>query len=219
MTKLALIEIDKKHDCPVGQYEKGCFDSEGSGQCLQCGMNKQRDSDQSVVDGLDAKITEQAAEIKKLEDIGCKTDGEIEQILAQAIGGFPWYKDDQKNFPNSTEKDGVCVGDHTPVTLAMTAAKVIVKQEAEIKRLKGIAIKVVEDEPEFPSEMPDALWLQMQLLHGKEDYTQLMRNVVSLTKTCIIKRLQAALASKEGEPLEAQEQPKQDGLEVKNELT
>jgi len=130
MTKLELIEIDKKHDCPVGQYEKGCFDGEGSGQCLQCGMNKQRDSDQSVVDGLDKQI----------------------EALQQ-----------------------------------------------EVERLKGIAIKVVEDEPEFPSEMPDALWLQMQLLHGKEDYTQLMRNVVSLTKTCIIKRLQAALASKEGE--------------------
>ena len=66
MTRLELIEIDKKHDCPVGQYEKGCFDGEGSGQCLQCGMNNQLIADQSVVDGLDKQIEALQQEVERL---------------------------------------------------------------------------------------------------------------------------------------------------------
>jgi len=46
---------------------------------------------------------------------------EIEQILGKALG-YPWYKDDPKNFPNATEADGVCVGPETPWSLAMLAA-------------------------------------------------------------------------------------------------
>jgi len=46
---------------------------------------------------------------------------EIEQILGKALG-YPWYKDDPKNFPNATEADGVCVGIETPWSLAMIAA-------------------------------------------------------------------------------------------------
>ena len=72
MTKqLPLIEIDTKHDCPVGQYEKGCFDGEGSGQCLQCGMNNQRDADQQIYDtdiaARDTQIAAQATEIERLK--------------------------------------------------------------------------------------------------------------------------------------------------------
>lgn len=49
----------------------------------------------------------------------------IEQKLAQALGGFPWYKDDKANFPGSTEADGVCVGVDTAESLAdMVAARV-----------------------------------------------------------------------------------------------
>ena len=82
MTKLALIEIDKKHDCPVGQYEKGCFDSEGSGQCLQCGMNKQRDSDQSVVDGLDKQIEALQQEVEQLKkERPLFTKNEVKHLL------------------------------------------------------------------------------------------------------------------------------------------
>jgi|SRR5690606_2675517 len=60
---------------------------------------------------------------------------EIEQILGQAIGGYPWYKDDQTNFPGATEKDGVCVGDHTPTTLAMEAAALIKSLREKIASL------------------------------------------------------------------------------------
>ena len=51
---------------------------------------------------------------------------EIEQILGKALG-YPWFKDDPKNFPNATEADGVCVGDNTAWSLAMEAADLIAK--------------------------------------------------------------------------------------------
>lgn len=47
---------------------------------------------------------------------------EIEQILGRALG-YPRYCDDKDNFPDATEQDGVCVGDHTAVTLAQEAAE------------------------------------------------------------------------------------------------
>ena len=45
----------------------------------------------------------------------------IEQILGKALG-YPYFKDDPKNFPTATEEDGVCVGIETPWSLAMIAA-------------------------------------------------------------------------------------------------
>ena len=54
-----------------------------------------------------------------------KSDGEIDQILGQAIGHYPWYKDDQRNFPGATEADGVCTGEHVPHSLAAEAAGLI----------------------------------------------------------------------------------------------
>lgn len=57
-------------------------------------------------------------------------DAEIQQILGAALG-YPRFVDDQANFPGATEDDGVCVGDHVGVTLAMEAAE-------EIERLRMI---------------------------------------------------------------------------------
>lgn len=50
-----------------------------------------------------------------------RREHEIEQILGKALG-YPRYKDDVANFPKATEADGVCVGDHVPVSLAMEIA-------------------------------------------------------------------------------------------------
>ncbi|MCK9599143.1 MAG: hypothetical protein M0R06_08895 [Sphaerochaeta sp.] len=46
---------------------------------------------------------------------------EVEQLLGQALH-YPWYKDDQRNFPGATEADGVCLGDHVTVSIAAEAA-------------------------------------------------------------------------------------------------
>lgn len=45
----------------------------------------------------------------------------VEQVLGKVLG-YPWYKDDPENWPDATEKDGVCVGDHTAGSLALEAA-------------------------------------------------------------------------------------------------
>lgn len=84
---------------------------------------------------LPASLIELAAAlIKRGEDAAERrfytTLDAVEQIAAQAIGGYPWYKDDQKNFPGATEADGVCIGDHIPETIVEELAN-------KYRRLKG----------------------------------------------------------------------------------
>jgi hypothetical protein len=45
----------------------------------------------------------------------------IEQTAGQAMN-YPWYKDDQKNFPGATEIDGVCTGEHVAATIVAELA-------------------------------------------------------------------------------------------------
>lgn len=68
----------------------------------------------------------------------------IEQILGKALG-YPYYKDDPKNFPTATEADGVCVGDHTPWSLAMYAADKIRELEGKLKNTTTLEIKIVDN--------------------------------------------------------------------------
>ncbi len=59
----------------------------------------------------------------------------VEQTLGKILG-YPWYKDDKKNFPDATEEDGVCVGEDTIETLADRAAERIRHLEEEISALR-----------------------------------------------------------------------------------
>lgn len=68
------------------------------------------------------------AKIYNLRRDWSRSDDEIQQTLGKALG-YPWFKDDQVNFPGATEAEGVCVGDHVAGTIAMEAAR-------EIKCLK-----------------------------------------------------------------------------------
>lgn len=61
-------------------------------------------------------------------------DQEISQILGKALG-YPWLKDDQRNFPGATEADGVCVGDHVAESLATEAAARIATLEKRVIEL------------------------------------------------------------------------------------
>jgi len=65
-----------------------------------------------------------------------RQNDDICQTLGKALG-FPWYKDDQVNFPGATEVNGVCVGDHVAESLAEVAAK-------EIERLRAREIYLLE---------------------------------------------------------------------------
>lgn len=80
--------------------------------------------------------------IKRLYDGILKNNQEIEQTCGKVLG-YPWFKDDQKNFPGSTENDGVCVGDHVAETIVSELAKRHTEALARIKRLEeaGDALK------------------------------------------------------------------------------
>jgi len=46
---------------------------------------------------------------------------EVEQIAGKALG-YPWYKDDQVNFPGADDASGVCIGEHVAVTIVSELA-------------------------------------------------------------------------------------------------
>jgi hypothetical protein len=90
---------------------------------------------QDAVDRLYALCNDQQARIAELErqikgyQSECR---DVEQALGRALG-YPRFCDDQKNFPGSTDADGVCVGEHTPATVAESAARRIAELESVIR--------------------------------------------------------------------------------------
>jgi hypothetical protein len=70
-------------------------------------------------------------ELLRLKNALIYQSHQIEQILGRALD-YPWYKDDQKNFPGSTEADGVCVGEHVPESIALEAAHKIEELKSKI---------------------------------------------------------------------------------------
>ncbi len=71
------------------------------------------DTDEQYERQQDAKCLRSAAFLIRAGIIG---SNEIEQRCGKALG-YPWYKDDQKNFPGTTDADGVCVGEHVAETI------------------------------------------------------------------------------------------------------
>lgn len=64
------------------------------------------------------------AELARLKAAMSKSNDEICQSLGKALG-YPWFKDDQRNFPGATEENGVCVGEHVAESIADEAAACI----------------------------------------------------------------------------------------------
>lgn len=62
------------------------------------------------------------AELQRLKDAYWELNESVCQSLGQALGYYPWYKNDQENFPGATEAQGVCVGEHTAESIADEAA-------------------------------------------------------------------------------------------------
>jgi hypothetical protein len=81
--------------------------------------------------GVDQEIERLRAWKEKVIDQARRDEDSICQDLGRALG-FPWFKDDPVNFPNATEADGVCVGEHVAATLAKMAADKITALRAEI---------------------------------------------------------------------------------------
>lgn len=88
---------------------------------------------------------------------------EIEQLLGKALG-YPWYKDDQKNFPGATEEDGVCIGEHVTVTIVMEAAEKLTQLQERVKELEA-ALAGAEKELSVwheSAEQADLAWYDAQ---------------------------------------------------------
>jgi hypothetical protein len=83
----------------------------------------------------DSDIHKLVAEIERLRLACTKMNDEVCQRLGKALG-YPWFKDDQENFPSATEESGVCTGDHVAETIAAEAARRIGNLEAERDRLR-----------------------------------------------------------------------------------
>lgn len=104
------------------------------------------------------EITALRAEVERLRSAHTNLQHDIQQTLGRALG-YPWFKNDQKNFPGSTEADGVCVGDHVAESLADEAADKIAALRAENEKLRA-ALHEAADEldayyrAEYPGDHP-----------------------------------------------------------------
>jgi hypothetical protein len=75
-------------------------------------------------------------ELKRMQAAARRSSFEIEQTLGRALG-YPRYCDSPENFPDATDADGVCTGDHVPETLAAEAADRIRSLELELSKVSG----------------------------------------------------------------------------------
>jgi len=111
---------------------------------------RQRDEYEVMLDhlnqpyGLEKSLEHEAAdEIGRLRLACTKMNDEVCQRLGKALG-YPWFKDDQQNFPDATEENGVCTGEHVAESIASEAASWILKVEAELNDLKKY-VKLLEE--------------------------------------------------------------------------
>jgi len=83
----------------------------------------------------DHAILERAAALleadARLREACIKSNDTICQALGKALG-YPWFKDDQTNFPGADESSGVCVGEHVAESIAEEAADRIIRREVAL---------------------------------------------------------------------------------------
>ena len=100
----------------------------------------------SALSSQSLSLSEAREEIERLRGAFAASNDDICQTLGKALG-YPWFKDDQKNFPGATEANGVCVGDHVAESIAAEAANrfdalkadMAVVLRAELDRLEAAA--------------------------------------------------------------------------------
>lgn len=112
-----------------------------------------------------------------MADLVAKLDNEICQILGKVLK-YPWYKDDPKNFPDATESDGICVGEHTAETIAMEAAAKIERLQKRVEAAERAAERLAEMAKCFTCDCNAAAGLREALAAYKEEF----ENVQNTTK-------------------------------------
>lgn len=101
------------------------------------------------------KLTTEVASFFSTRRELAKQNEEICQTLGGVLG-YPWFRDDQKNFPGATEEDGVCVGVHVAETIAEEAAQEVDKLKKDQETLVTAYNEAVESYRKM-SEMYDGL--------------------------------------------------------------
>lgn len=66
-------------------------------------------------------LAQDFARVRRECDLRAKALDEVEQIAGRALG-YTRYCDDQLNFPDSTDADGVCIGEHVAETIVQELA-------------------------------------------------------------------------------------------------
>ena len=90
---------------------------------------------------MDEQLDKLEADYEALKKAAITQASEIEQTLGKALG-YPWYKDDQVNFPGATEVNGVCVGDNVAESLAMEAANRLTDYEAAMAVVRWVKAEI-----------------------------------------------------------------------------
>ena len=82
-------------------------------------------------------VASEERKTKALHESWQSAEEECVQILAQMLD-FPWFIDDQENFPGATEKDGVCVGPYISIDLAEMLAQRYAQALRVIEQYTGL---------------------------------------------------------------------------------
>lgn len=129
---------------------------------------------------LIAEVRELRGRDERITQLAAEEEQDICQTLGKALG-YPWYKDDPVNFPDATEAQGVCIGEHVAASLAAEAATTIVKLTRQRDEARAALRGTV-----------NALRVAVA---GTADPT-----TTAMLAMCEMEKAQAALAKAEGAP-------------------
>lgn len=96
------------------------------------------------------------AELARVRELVSRDNDEICQALGKVLD-YPWFRDDQVNFPGATEEQGVCVGDHVAASIADEAARKIASLRSQIEE-KDKALEPFAEVAKYAKGKPDACW-------------------------------------------------------------
>lgn len=106
----------------------------------------------AVSSDLEHKLNAANARIAHLEKCCAAQNEEVCQTAGKVLG-YPWFKDDQKNFPNANESDGVCVGEHVAETIVAELAEKYQECIAMLDKWKTYAERLEESGHNMMSDL------------------------------------------------------------------
>lgn len=107
---------------------------------------EQEDAVREILEGLDIRFTleEHFVRAKKDADQQRRVVDACQQAAGKALG-YPWFKDDQKNFPGATDETGVCIGEHVEETIVEELAAAYTTLRAQRDQLAADLRKAREE--------------------------------------------------------------------------